>query len=534
MTITAAEVSSVAAIRSFIGGRRRRPWFDWYAIGFTVVLVAVLGSDVLAEPFSRLTGSSGGSPPAQAEAGAALVAAAAAGLLVVAQTFGPLAVSPPDASWLLLSPLDRREVLRRPLAATAALAALAGGVLGVLALAMAGPYLPRAHYQLWAWLALAAIGGAGFFLAAVLTAVLAQPSRHQRGRLRATAAAVAAVAVTGGVAAGRWSALSHAVTAGFGEISYRTVCVLAAVALAAACGVALLVRRMLPQFPAGVLRAESARASTTRLAATFLNVPLLAWVAEDNRWRGRLLASRPWPQLPPAFASAWPQLSPALASAWPQLSPALALAWVDWRRLARRPASLAVLAASALAPTLVGEAITGHERGLTIAATLLAGAIAAGSQGTTALKRDANDPTLRRLLGVAAGPALAVRAALPVLLSAAWMTLALMALVIAGVLPGWLWPALGLAAGPGAATAALRIARAEPINPADRGPDTAISAPPWLVTRAISALLGVVGCYPLLKAVRAGHADGGTFIAQVLVSAVVLGGYLLIASRSSP
>jgi Family of unknown function (DUF6297) len=520
MTITAAEVPSVAAIRSFIGGRRRRPWFDWYAIGFTVVLGAILGSDVLAEPFSRLTGSPGGSPPAQAEAGAALVAAAAAGLLVVAQTFGLLAVSPPDASWLLLSPLDRREVLRRPLAATAALAALAGGLLGVLALAMAGPYLPGAHHQLWAWLALAAIGGAGFFVAAVLTAVLAQPSRRRRGRLRAAAPAVAAVAVTGGVAAGRWSALSHAVTAGFGEISYRTVCVLAAVALAAACGVALLVRRMLPQFPAGVLRAESARASTTRLAATFLNVPLLAWVAEDNRWRGRLLASRPWPEL-----------SPALASAWPQLVPSFALAWVDWRRLARRPASLAVLAASALAPTLVGEAITGHERGLTIAATLLAGAIAAGSQGTAALKRDANDPTLHRLLGVAAGPALAARAALPVLLSAAWLTLALAALVIAGVLPGWLWPALGLAAGPGAVAAALRIARAEPINPADRGPDTAISAPPWLVTRAISALLGVVGCYPVLKAVHAGHAGGSTLVAQVVLSAVVLGGYLLVASR---
>ena len=31
------------------------------------------------------------------------------------------------------------------------------------------------------------------------------------------------------------------------------------------------------------------------MAAAFLNVPLLTWIAEDNHWRGRLLPSRPWP-----------------------------------------------------------------------------------------------------------------------------------------------------------------------------------------------------------------------------------------------
>jgi hypothetical protein len=498
----------VAAIRSFVGARRRRAWFDWYAIGFAVVLAALLASDVLAEPFSRLTASLGSSPPAQAVAGAALVIGAAAGLLVLAQTFGPLAVSAADASWLLLSPLNRRAVLRRPLTATAALAALAGGVLGVLALAMAGPYLPGTHHELWAWLVLAAITGAGFFMAAVLIAVLAQPSRRQRGRLRATAATIFAVAGLAGVAGGRWSGLSHTVTAGFGDISYRTACLLAALALAAACGAVLVVWRMLPRFPAGVIRAESARAGTTRLAATFLNVPVLTWIAEDNRWRGQLLASRPWPRLPPAWA----------------------LAWADWRRLARRPAPLAVLTASTLAPALVGAAITGHARGYTIAVVLLAGGIAAGAQGAAALRRDTNDPALRRLLGVPAGPALAARAALPCLLSAAWLTLALTVLVLAGVLPGWLWPALGLVAGPGAAAAALRIARAEPIDPGERGPDAPISAPPWLVTRAMSALLGAIGCYPVLKAVHAGRAGGGTFAAQVALSVVVLGGYLY-ASR---
>jgi hypothetical protein len=104
-------------------------------------------------------------------------------------------------------------------------------------------------------------------------------------------------------------------------------------------------------------------------------------------------------------------------------------------------------------------------------------------------------------------------------------------LVLAGVLSGWLWPALGLVAAPGAAAAALRIARAEPIDPGQRGPDTPISTPPWLATRAISALLGVIGCYRLLNAVRAGRADGDTFVTQVVLSAIVLGGYLFVASR---
>jgi hypothetical protein len=517
MTVAAAEVSSVAAVRSFIGTRRRRRWFDWYAMGFAVVLAAILASDVLAEPFRRLTGSPGGSPPAQAVAGAALVIGAAAGLFVLAQLLGPLAVAPADASWLLLAPLDRRDVLRRPLTATATLSALAGGVLGVLALAMAGPYLPGAHRQLWAWLALAAVGGAGFFMAAVLAAVLAQPWRRRRDRLRAGALVVAAIAVVGGVAGGRWSVLSRGVTAGFGEISGRTIWVLAVLALVAAGGTTLQARRMLPGFPAGVLRAESARAGTTRLATAYLNVPLLTWVAEDNRWRSRLLASRPWPALGSASA----------------LGPALALAWVDWRRLGRRPVSLVVLAGSALGPALAGLAITGQARGRVIDGVLLAGAVAAGAQGTAALRRDTNDPTLRRLLGVAAGPALAARAVLPALLSAAWLTLALTVLVLAGVLPGWLWPLLGLAAGPGAAAAALRIARAEPINPGEQGPETPLGpAPPWLVTRAISVLLGVVACYPVLKAVLTGRADGGTLAAQVAVSAIVLAGYLLFASRS--
>jgi len=83
--------------------------------------------------------------------------------------------SPPaDASWLLLSPLDRRAVLRRPALIATMLATLAGALLGVLALAMAGPYLRPAGGSLPAsWLILSAVAGAGCSLAAVAASRLA-------------------------------------------------------------------------------------------------------------------------------------------------------------------------------------------------------------------------------------------------------------------------------------------------------------------------------------------------------------------------
>ena len=83
------------------------------------------------------------------------------------------------------------------------------------------------------------------------------------------------------------------------------------------------------------------------------------------------------------------------------------------------------------------------------------------------------------------------------------------------------------------AAAALRIARTAPINPGDQGPDTPLTAPPWLTTRAGSVLLGVAGAWPTLRAVYAGHVNASTFGAQLAIAAVVLGGYLMLAVRSA-
>ena len=388
---------------------------------------------------------------------------------------------------------------------------MAGALLGVLALAMAGPYLRPAGGSLPAsWLVLSAIAGAGLCAAAVAAEVLAQPERSSLARR--CCAIVALIALAGAVAGQSSSAVSHAITTGFGGLSTSAFGTAALVALVLAVATGILVWRLLSRFPAGVLRTDSARAGRALMAAAFLNMQLLTWLAEDDYWRSRLLPSRPWPKLPPA----------------------LALAWADWRRLGRRPGSLAVLAVSTVVPALAGAAVTGRSHGLAIAAVLLAGGLAAGTQGTTASKRDLNDPALRRMLGVAAEPALAARAVLPALLSMAWLGLSFTVLAADGELPGWRWPLLGLVAGPALAAAALRMARTAPVNPAERGFDTPMGTVyPWMLTRLVSLIFAIVAAFPALSAVRDGQLAGATFAEQILFSAVILVGYVKISGSMS-
>jgi hypothetical protein len=518
MTVAADAEASVATVRSFIGKHRRRSWVDWYVAGFALLIAAIYGSDFLASPLSRLSkpashAAATHAAAAQAVAGAGLVIGAGLGLLLLAQALGPLALSPADASWLLLTPLGRRAVLRRSALAVAVLATVAGALLGLLGLAMAGPYLRLAETGLpGSWLFLSAVAGAGCCLAAVAAEALAQPWERPRAVIRAVCLAVAVIALAGAVAGERWSAVTRAVTAVFGGLSTPAFVAPALVALVLAVIAWLLLWRRLAFFPARVLRDDSARSGRALLAAQFLNFSLLFWIAEDNHWRGRLIRSRPWPKLPAA----------------------LALAWADWRRLGRRPGPLAVLAVAAVVPALLGIAVTGRGCPDVIAVALIAGALAVGSQGTVATKRDQDDPALRRLLGVDAGQALVARAVLPAVLSGCWLALSLAVLCAAGTLSGWLWPLLGLIAGPGVAAGVLRLARTARINPADRGPDTPMgNTPPWLVSRMLSAIVAVIGAAPLFGALIKGEAHPATVIDQCAASVIVLWVYLMIARSLS-
>jgi hypothetical protein len=341
---------------------------------------------------------------------------------------------------------------------------------------------------------------------------LAQPRDRPRAVIRAVCLAVAVVAAAGGVAGERWSAVTRAVTAVFGGLSTPAFEAAALAALVVAAVAWLFLWRRLASFPADVLRADSARSGRALLAAQYFNFSLLFWIAEDNHWRGRLLRSRPWPKLPPA----------------------LALAWADWRRIGRRPWPLVMLAVAAVIPALLGIAITGRSRPDLIAVALIAGAIAVGLQGTIASKRDQDDPALLRLLGVDAGRALVARAVLPSLLSGCWLALSLTVLCAAGTLSGWLWPLLGLIAGPGVAAGVLRLTRTARINPADRGPDTPMGGtPPWLVSRMLSVIVAVIGAAPLFGALIKGQVHVTTVIDQGAASVIVLWVYLMIARALS-
>jgi hypothetical protein len=508
--------ASVAGVRSFIGSHSRRSWLDWYATGFALVIGAIYLSDILVSPLHRLSDQEGQATAThtaalQAVTGAGLVIGAGTGLLLLAQALGPLVLSPADSSWLLLTPLSRRGLLRRPALSAAVGATLVGALLGVLALAMAGPYLRPAGGSLpGSWLTLSAAAGAGSALAAVAVEARVQPGERSRAAMRVVVGALGLVALAGALAAQASDALIRAVTAVFGELATPDFITAAVAAGAAGCLAWLLLWRELAAFPVAPLRTDSARSGRALLAAGALNFSLLFWIAEDNHWRGRLLRSRPWPKLPPAIA----------------------LAWADWRRLGRRPGPLAVVVIASVFPALLGAAFTGQAHGILIAASLLAGAMAAGLQATAGARRDMDSATMRRLLGVSPGQVLAARSVLPALLCTAWLAIALTVLPAVGALSGWWWPLLALA-GPGVAAGVLRLARTAPVDPANRGPDLpGGNAPPWLVSRVISVAVAAAGSFPMITAVRHGHADAGTLVKQLVVSVIVGGIYLVIAAAT--
>jgi hypothetical protein len=539
----------VAVVQKFTRGRRQGRWLDWYVTGFGVLIACIYLGNFLVQPLRRLSGGVRDLPVGQGETGLALVVALAAGLLLLAQSLGPLTLSPADASWLLMSPLNRRGVLLRSLGALSVLAVLAGALLGILALAMAGPYI-RAFTpaRLGEWIPLAALAGGALAVAAVAALVLLQPyPRHSRPGVRGLLRIIALAAVVVAVAGEHWMSLPRAVARGLGPFSLAAAqsLTVAAVAVAVVAGLAAWAR--LRSFPADVLWADSAHAGRVRLAAAFLNIQLLGWIAEDNHWRRRVLVSRPWPA-----PTRWPARLQAIPA-----STAFLLSWGDWRRLGRRPGTLLALAASAVAPALVAGALTGAARGVAGALVLLLGGIAAASQGCAGLRRDTNDVTLRRMLGVAPRPALVARAVLPALLAAGWLALALGVLASAGVLhvkgdsavpaPA-LWVMLGLVAGPGLTPSAMSLARTAPVDAGVQGAaDTGMGPmPTWLISRFLSVLLGVIGIFPALGAVigafggiHAAHGQHpgvglapGTLAVQAILSAALLCLYLLVAGGS--
>jgi hypothetical protein len=54
-----------------------------------------------------------------------------------------------------------------------------------------------------------------------------------------------------------------------------------------------------------------------------------------------------------------------------------------------------------------------------------------------------------------------------------------------------------------------------------------------VISRVLSLVVGVIGAFPALRAVQSGHVTSGTITGQLVVSAIVLGVYLMVASTMS-
>ncbi|HWG01526.1 MAG TPA: hypothetical protein VG164_06735 [Trebonia sp.] len=79
----------------------------------------------------------------------------------------------------------------------------------------------------------------------------------------------------------------------------------------------------------------------------------------------------------------------------------------------------------------------------------------------------------------------------------------------------------------------LRIARTGTITADDQGLELPIgNVPAWVIARVLSLVLGIVGCYPMLRAVLPGQVYGGTIVAQLAFSAVLLPVYIQLAAQS--
>lgn len=553
--MTGSPAGSVQAVRAYLRARGRTPAsvMDRYVSVFCLLMfVAVAGkplSDVLA-------GLAMPGEPARMGAGVALLALALAGFLAAARNAGPVLLPGADASWLLLSPLNRRQVLSRAARLLLGIAAVAGVVLGVGLLAVLG-----APDQL-VWRVLGAlVVGVAAAVGGMALAVLGQASSSWKLWLTGAVAMLLVLAVLG-VTGQLRTVLAIAASA--------PLPALAAAVTGAAVASGLLVRQAwvsLGRIPTRTLVTSSTRAGHVAGAAVSLDPGALTWIAEDNHWRARKLASRRWPSLPAPFA----------------------LAWQDWRRLARRRGRLvAVLAASAL-PAVLAQA-GGSPAALGVA--VLGGALAVASISTSGARRDADNPALARLIGVSQRKVLAARAVLPGLLAGAWAALAITGLSLGGAMApstamaatsaitsggattgmavgaamadggvmagladtaggaggvsgaggvgmaadvggagglGGVWWLFGPLAAPALAAAALRMARRPPVDhsmPVIDTPSGAIPTGPlfWAATGPDLALLG---CLPTAAALVSQPASLTPFlVTQGVVSVVVLAGFV--------
>jgi hypothetical protein len=385
-------------------------------------------------------------------------------------------------------------VLTRPVAVVFAGCVVAGAVAGMAAAAVLGA---AAHV-----LVAAVMAGASTGVAGAAVAVISQPVPAAAGVLADVVhggMVLAAVAVL--VAPALASVFGLSMVDGAGTLLFAGT--VAGVACAGAlAGVAW---RRLADFPAAAISDAARLAGARTDAVVGLEPRYLLQIGERRYWRGRRLRSRSWPHVPPSFA----------------------VAWQEWRTLRRRPARLALLAASVALPA----AVTGTSPAASpvVLVAVLIGGTAAALAAVSGARHDADHPTTGRWLAVSPGAVLAARSFLPTMLSATWLVAAL------AVLGHGHWWLLGPAVAPALATAALRMARRGTIDHASMPivfPMTGTWVPTgWLLWIYSGVDLALIGTAPTLWALTVGNAPTtALLVVQATVSTATLATYLTAVS----
>ena len=120
----------------------------------------------------------------------------------------------------------------------------------------------------------------------------------------------------------------------------------------------------------------------------------------------------------------------------------------------RRPRRLILLAGAAALP-----AVLTHAPVWLLGMAVLIGAFVAAGTATAAIRTDAGNPVMLRLLGLSSRQAVIQRLLVPGVLAGVWATTAFALLSLLGALPPGPWWVLGLTLGPVGAVAAVRRAR---------------------------------------------------------------------------
>lgn len=449
-----AGVPAAGAVRAYRRGVRRGHGRSVWrgALGATwdvLVAVAVLGG-IGVQAGRRLVG---GFPahrdPAAAGTAAWLLAAVALALLGAALralvAAGPLSAQPAALTWMLSGPVDRAGLLRPRFWLSVAGSLAAGGAVGAL--------LPLPAAAPPATVVAGAVAG-GLVALAAYGAVAAGQARPGI-RWSAAGTALLVVAAAGGLAVAVLGLAGRPLPDAPVTAVLVTVAVLAAVA--AATGL-VRARAGLGRLERATLADGGALVTGVVTSVTWLDAGLLRGIADDRRWRTRATVR-----------------SRRLTGTGPAV-----LVRADLRRLTRRPGRLIGWAALAVVPYVVAAVAAPI---WVAAGQLLAGALAV-SLLTPGLRAVADQPGLRRALGLEDRQLLSLHSLLPAAAAFLWAAATAPALAaVAGAVPGGAAgePALGasVAAAIGAIAAATRAATRPPVNyDAAVGPDVGFGAAP--------------------------------------------------------